>query len=108
MSNFASAWGEGAALSIDAAVDYATRARGARARPLRGWESLTPTELEVMRHVAGGQTNPQIGGRMFISRNTVKTHLSHIFAKLGVSSRAELAAEAAKRGLDAPGAATAS
>lgn len=105
--DFATFWAEGAALPIPAAVDYATRARGKRARPLRGWESLTPTELEVLRHIAGGLTNPQIGGRMFISRNTVKTHLSHIFAKLGVSSRAELAAEAAKRGLGAPGADTA-
>ena len=100
---FATASAEGAALSIDAALDYATRARGKRARPRHGWESLTQTELEVVRHIAGGLTNPQIAQRMFITRNTVKTHLSHIFAKLGTSSRAELAAQATKRGLVAGG-----
>jgi DNA-binding NarL/FixJ family response regulator len=47
--------------------------------------------------VAEGLTNPQIGERMFISRGTVKVHLSHIFAKLGTSTRAELAAEATRR-----------
>ena len=98
-ATFATCWAEGAALPLAAAVDYATRARGKRTRPLHGWESLTPTELEVMRHTAAGLTNPQIGERMFISRNTVKTHLSHIFAKLGMSSRAELAAEATKRNI---------
>jgi predicted ATPase/DNA-binding CsgD family transcriptional regulator len=91
---------EGSALSIEQAVEYATRARGRRKRPARGWDSLTPTELEVMRHTAAGLTNPQIGERMFISRGTVKAHLSHIFAKLGISSRTELAAQAAKRGVD--------
>lgn len=60
-------------------------------------ESLTPTELRVVELVAEGLTNPQIGERMFISRGTVKVHLSHIFAKLGTSTRAELAAEAARR-----------
>ncbi len=100
---FATSWEEGTALGLDAAVGYATRARGKRTRPLHGWESLTPTELEVVRHTVGGMTNPEIGERMFISRHTVKTHLSHIFAKLGISSRTELATEAAKRGLAAAG-----
>jgi DNA-binding CsgD family transcriptional regulator len=47
--------------------------------------------------VAGGLTNPQIGDRTFISRGPVKVHLSHIFAKLGTSTRAELAAQASRR-----------
>jgi DNA-binding CsgD family transcriptional regulator len=68
--------------------------RGARRRPLRGWESLTPTELEVVRLVSQGLTNVEIGRRLFISRRTVETHLSHIFGKLGVSSRVQLAAQA--------------
>jgi DNA-binding CsgD family transcriptional regulator len=38
---------------------------------------------------------------MFVSRGTVKAHLSHVFAKLGISSRAELAAEATRRGIEA-------
>jgi DNA-binding CsgD family transcriptional regulator len=44
-----------------------------------------------------GLTNPEIGGRPFISRRTVATHLSHIFRKLGISSRVELAAAAQRR-----------
>ncbi|CAA9531660.1 MAG: Cyclase homology domain / Predicted ATPase / Transcriptional regulator, LuxR family [uncultured Solirubrobacteraceae bacterium] len=100
---FAASWEEGLTLPIEEAVGYATRTRGKRRRPARGWESLTPTEVEVVRHAAAGLSNPQIGERMFISRSTVKAHLSHIFAKLGTSSRAELAAEATRRGLDAPG-----
>ena len=75
------------------------RARGERKRPSRGWDSLTPTELEVVRHAAAGLTNPQIGERMFISRATVKVHLAHVYGKLGVRNRAELAAEAARRGV---------
>jgi len=47
---------------------------------------------------AQGLTNPEIGKRLFIGRGTVKTHLSHVFAKLNVSSRAELAAAASRRG----------
>jgi DNA-binding CsgD family transcriptional regulator/tetratricopeptide (TPR) repeat protein len=70
--------------------------RGARRRPSRGWESLTPTELEVVRLVSQGLTNVEIGRRLFISRRTVETHLSHIFAKLGVSSRVQLAAQASR------------
>jgi len=98
---FARLWAEGVALSLDAAVAYVSRARGKRKRPARGWESLTPTELEIVRHAAGGLTNPQIGERMFISRGTVKVHLSHVFAKLNIATRSELAASAARRGLDA-------
>jgi DNA-binding NarL/FixJ family response regulator len=78
------------------------RVVGERKRPPRGWESLTPTELQVVKLVAEGLTNPQIGERMFISRGTVKAHLSHVFAKLAISSRAELAAEATRRGVEAP------
>lgn len=72
--------------------------RGTRNRPKTGWASLTPTETEVTRHVAQGLSNPQIAERMFISRRTVQTHLSHIFAKLAVSSRVELAVQAGRRG----------
>jgi DNA-binding CsgD family transcriptional regulator len=71
-------------------------ARGPR-RPRLGWESLTPTEGRVVDLVAEGLSNPQIGERLFISRRTVQTHLAHVFAKLGISSRTQLAAEAARR-----------
>jgi predicted ATPase/DNA-binding CsgD family transcriptional regulator len=89
--------GEGEALSLDEAVAYVRRARGTRKRPPGGWESLTPTELEIVRHAAAGLTNPEIGERMFISRGTVKIHLSHIYAKLGLRNRSEVAAEAMRR-----------
>jgi len=101
---FATAWSEGAELSLADAVAYATRARGERRRPAIGWDSLTPTELTVVSLVTEGLTNKAIGERMFISAGTVKTHLAHIFAKLGMSTRAELAAEAVRRDTDAPAA----
>lgn len=78
---------------------FATRGRGRRGRPAARWESLTPTELEVVRLVAQGLTNPQIGRRLFVTPGTVKTHLAHVFAKVGVSTRAERATEATRRGI---------
>jgi len=71
--------------------------RGARSRPRSGWPSLTPTELSVAALVTEGLSNPQIGTRMYISGRTVQTHLAHIFAKLDISSRAQLAAEVTRR-----------
>jgi len=96
---FEDAAAAGARLTLDQAVAYARRARGTRGRPAAGWPSLTPAELEVVRLVAEGLTNPQIADRLFISRGTVKTHLSHIFAKLDTANRTELAAAAMNRGL---------
>jgi DNA-binding CsgD family transcriptional regulator len=88
---FRRAWAEGARLSLDEAVAYARRSRGARRRPATGWSSLTPTELDVVRLVVDGLSNPEIGGRLFMSRGTVKAHLSHVYAKLRVANRTELA-----------------
>ena len=79
-------WQEGAALSLDDAVELAQRMRGERLRPAQGWDSLTPTELQVIEQVAEGLSNP-----------TVKTHLVHVFRKLGISNRAELAAAVIRR-----------
>jgi predicted ATPase/DNA-binding CsgD family transcriptional regulator len=93
---------EGTALSLDEAIEWVRRARGSRKRPSGGWEALTPTELRVVELVAEGLTNPQVAERMFISRATVKAHLGHIFHKLDVSSRSELAAAAARRGSATP------
>ena len=70
--------------------------RGARGRPQFGWDSLTPTEHSIAVLVAEGLSNPQIGQRQYVSRRTVQTHLAHIFAKLDISSRAQLAAEVAR------------
>lgn len=66
-----------------------------RPRPALGWRSLTDAELPVVRLAAAGRTNAQIAAGLFLSRYTVETHLKHAFAKLGVESRAELAALAA-------------
>jgi DNA-binding CsgD family transcriptional regulator len=93
----AAALSEGERLSLDEAVAYARRARGERGRPSAGWGSLTPTERRVVDLVLDGLSNPQIAERVFMSRGTVKSHLTHIFTKLGVSTRAELAAMAARR-----------
>ncbi len=92
---------EGVALGLDRAVEYVSRARGERKRPNAGWASLTPTERRVSELVADGLTKPQIAEQMFIARGTVKVHVSHIFAKLGLSNRAELAVLATRRSADA-------
>jgi len=83
-----------------AAASYARRARGERKRPRHGWASLTPTEQQVVTLVAEGLTNTQIATRLLMGRATVKTHLAHIFNKLGVTTRAQLAGEAARRARD--------
>ncbi|GAC1611217.1 MAG: LuxR C-terminal-related transcriptional regulator [Mycobacteriales bacterium] len=87
----------GPVMTLDEAVAYATRSRGSRKRPTHGWASLTPTEHEVVRLVAEGLSNNEIGERMFIGRGTVKTHLSHVFTKLEVSTRSALAAEVTRQ-----------
>lgn len=61
------------------------------------WDSLTAAELRVVGLVAEGFTNGHIARRLHLSRYTVETHLKHVFIKLKVSSRAALAAEAARR-----------
>ncbi|MGH2688381.1 MAG: helix-turn-helix transcriptional regulator, partial [Actinomycetota bacterium] len=96
---FDAAWNEGRAMSFEEALAYAARARGERKRPSSGWASLTPTERAVVKLVAEGLTNAEIGERLFIGGGTVKTHLAHAFAKLGVRSRSHLAAEVTRRGL---------
>jgi DNA-binding CsgD family transcriptional regulator len=70
----------------------------ARHRPKHGWQALTDTELTVVRLVAERLSNPEIAQRLFLSRRTVQTHVSHALAKLEMHSRLELAAEAQRRG----------
>jgi DNA-binding CsgD family transcriptional regulator len=94
---FGATWTKGSAMSLDEARAYATRGRGPRRRSSRGWESLTPTELEVVGLVAEGLSNPDIAARLFVSRETVKSHLSNVFVKLGVTNRTELTAVATRR-----------
>jgi DNA-binding NarL/FixJ family response regulator len=61
--------------------------------------SLSPRELEVLRLVAGGATNQAAGRELLVSEATIKTHLIHVYAKLGVRDRAAAVAVAYKRGL---------
>jgi predicted ATPase/class 3 adenylate cyclase/DNA-binding CsgD family transcriptional regulator len=94
--DFDAAWAEGAALSTDEAIAYAQRGRGERKRPASGWAALTPTEQDVVRLVCEGLPNKEIATRLFISPRTVETHLTHVYAKLGLSSRVQLAQEASR------------
>jgi DNA-binding NarL/FixJ family response regulator len=55
-------------------------------------ERLSPREIEVMRHAAAGLATKELAERLSISRSTVKAHLTHIFQKLGIQGRVELAA----------------
>jgi DNA-binding NarL/FixJ family response regulator len=95
--HFAQARANAAERSLDEVIAHVRRARGARRRPSTGWASLTPTELDVVRLVVEGLNNPEIGARLFMGRGTVKTHLSHVYAKLGISNRTELARLATTR-----------
>ncbi len=94
--DFDAAWAEGAALSTEEAIAYAQRGRGERKRPASGWASLTPTERDVVRLVSEGLGNKDIATRLFVSPRTVQTHLTHVYTKLGLTSRMQLAQEAAR------------
>lgn len=83
-------------MALDDAVACVRRTRGKRGRPAAGWASLTPTERDVVALAVEGLSNPEIGTRLYIGRGTVKTHLAHVYAKLGVANRTELAAMAAR------------
>ena len=93
---FSQAWAEGAVLSVEEAVRYALRGRGERGRPAIGWRSLTPAERDVSRLVAEGLSNKDIADQLFISPRTVQTHLTHVYGKLGITSRVQLARQAAR------------
>jgi DNA-binding CsgD family transcriptional regulator len=88
---------QGRGLGLTDAIAYARRGRGERKRPSHGWGSLTPTETQVVALVEEGLSNPDIARRLICSPRTVQAHLTHIFTKLGVGSRAELTAKAIER-----------
>lgn len=66
-------------------------------------ETVSGREMEVLRLVAAGSTNREIAEALFVSEATVKTHLLHLFNKLGVNDRAAAVAAAFERGLLTPG-----
>jgi DNA-binding NarL/FixJ family response regulator/tetratricopeptide (TPR) repeat protein len=98
-------------MSLGAAADVARlqarfRAHGIRRSPhskhrraRSGWDSLTPTETKIAALVEGGLSNPEIAAKLFLSRRTVATHVSHILKKLDVNSRIDIAREAARRNI---------
>jgi predicted ATPase/class 3 adenylate cyclase/DNA-binding CsgD family transcriptional regulator len=95
-NDFDEAWAEGASLSMEAAIAFVQRGRGERKRPATGWAALTPTELDVVRLVGEGLSNKDIAARLFVSPRTAESHLSHVYSKLGLSSRVQLAQEATR------------
>jgi predicted ATPase/class 3 adenylate cyclase/DNA-binding CsgD family transcriptional regulator len=97
-NEFDAAWAEGAALSIEEAIAYAQRGRGERKRASSGWSSLTRAELAVVRLVGEGLGNKDVAARLFVSPRTVQAHLTHIYTKLGLTSRVQLAQEATRHG----------
>jgi predicted ATPase/class 3 adenylate cyclase/DNA-binding CsgD family transcriptional regulator len=89
---FAEACESGSTLNDDDLLAFIDRTHGSRGRPSLGWESLTPTELQVAGLVRDGLSNRDIAKRLLMGTETVKTHVSHIFIKLDVSKRTQLAA----------------
>jgi DNA-binding CsgD family transcriptional regulator len=78
------------------------RSAARRTRARYGWDSLTDSELRVIRLVAEGHSNRQVAEQLVLSRHTVSTHLRHAFAKLAINSRVELARIVLDRELAAP------
>ena len=64
-----------------------------------GEEELTSRELEVLRHIAGGNRNRDIAERLFVAEETIKVHVKHIMDKLGAKDRTEAVAIAVRRGI---------
>ena len=108
---FAAAWAAGQAMApelrraeVEAALTPMAAPRpaatpGATTSDAAGRSGLTPRELEVLRLVAAGRTDKEIGEALFISPRTAMGHVANILAKLGVPARAAAAHEAARRGL---------
>jgi DNA-binding NarL/FixJ family response regulator len=70
--------------------------------PAGGPDDLTPREVEVLQLIAGGLTNGEIAERLVVSAATVKSHVNHIFAKIGVRDRAQAVVYAYANGLARP------
>jgi len=65
----------------------------------RAPDTISPRELEVLRQIAFGRTNREIGERLFVSEETIKTHVGRILDKLGLQHRTQLVAYALKHGM---------
>ena len=98
--NLKKAFEEGTRLSLEEAVAYAQRGRGEHASATHGWASLSPVERQVVELASHGLNNPNIARELLMSRNAVKAHLSHAYAKLDVANRTELARLATRHSHD--------
>jgi DNA-binding CsgD family transcriptional regulator len=105
---FARAWAQGQARPLSdmvaaaAALEIVAPSRAARVEGVREADrpfDLTPRELDVLRLLVTGKTDREIAETLFIGIRTVQTHVTHLFAKLGVNTRAEAAAFAVRRDL---------
>jgi non-specific serine/threonine protein kinase len=105
MRQFAQGWGDGRQLSADDALALAladlpvATPQAHNRRRSTSVEGLSRREVEVLRLLATGQTDREIADSLFIGRRTASDHVSNILHRLGVRSRTEAAAYAAKRGL---------
>jgi DNA-binding CsgD family transcriptional regulator len=90
--SFQRLWDEGRALSLDDAITYAlgapTDTISPRSSRMSHSAGLTAREVDVLRLVAQGLTDAEVAERLFMARRTVNTHLTSIYTKLGVNSRA--------------------
>jgi DNA-binding NarL/FixJ family response regulator len=105
-TGFAAAEAAGRALSLDEAVAEALAVAGTDSEVSPSTthnhgadHGLTPREVEVLRLLPRGLSNPAIAEALFVSRRSVQTHLTHIYGKLGVATRAEAIAYAVQHGL---------
>lgn len=94
--DFEDQWRQGAALSTPEAINHARDSRTEHNRPASGWASLTPAERNVAHLIAEGLRNKDIAAKLVVSIRTVESHLTHIYTKLNLSSRVQLAQEAAR------------
>lgn len=102
---YTAAWAEGRAIAAErvpvevvkaaALLEIATTAE----QPPTLAALLTPRELDVLRLLVAGRSNPEIAAALFVSRRTVTTHLTRVFAKLGIATRTEAVAVALRHGL---------
>jgi DNA-binding CsgD family transcriptional regulator len=106
-ARFSEAWAAGLTIPPECGVAEARAALAALLAvlpastppPAAAADGLTPRERDVLRLVVAGRSNPEIAEALFLSRRTVTTHLTRIFAKLGVQGRAEAAVYAVRHGL---------